>query len=246
MDGDLQPVETHRSDNITVESQLSLGIQPKLYLTWHVEPSLWQQGCKLMVFHSTESFCPDERPEDLTRHGALVIEKRHDGNCEERLTEGNHFYTGVLSKLHLFGLFRSTEILRFRVNVPSAKVAIGRLQDVRTLRELRQEEILAPISFHTEVYERKTKRRSARRIYRKESHPSPEAVDHKPKNKAINEATNSVDAIIEAFLAKGQKMEEVQNDPRFAQLSKSERSKLFRRIKKVFDPAEILARTKQS
>jgi hypothetical protein len=244
-DGDRQPIETHRTQSMTVESQLSWGIDPKVSLAWTVEPAFWRRGFKLMVFRSTTGFCPDENPADLNSHGALITEKRHDGTSDERVAEGTYFYTFVLCKRHWHGLTRSTDILRFSLNIPSAKVAIGRIQDQRALRELAQAEILGPMQFHTEIYETKARRKAARRTLREASH-RPESTQTAPKNKVIEDAKSTVDAIIEAFLAKGQKLEEVQKDPRFGQLSESDRRKLFRRIKEVFDPAEILARNQQS
>src|SRR5689334_3888239 len=86
--GELLPAKRHSREGIFVESQLALGIEPKLYLSWSVLPRYWAKGYTLHIFHSTEGFSPEKHPHDLARHGQLIVETAHDGSREEHPEEG--------------------------------------------------------------------------------------------------------------------------------------------------------------
>src|SRR5437667_10188028 len=132
----LSRAKTHRSGGIFVTSQVALGIEPKLYLSWAVIPSYWATGYTLLVFHSTTGFSPERYPDDLNRHGQLVIETVQDDGRELHPEEGTHYYTFVLHKKCLLGLREKMSVVRFSETIPSAKVAIGRIRDKLELEEM--------------------------------------------------------------------------------------------------------------
>src|SRR5437868_15405754 len=80
---DLLPAKTHRAAGIFVTSQVALGIEPKLFLSWAIQPSYWEKGYILLVFHSTSGLSPEKYPDDLNRHGRLIIETNRDAWHEE-------------------------------------------------------------------------------------------------------------------------------------------------------------------
>jgi flagellar motility protein MotE (MotC chaperone) len=239
-ENDTQQVESHRSRCIAVESQLSLGIEPTLRLEWKVDQQIWNDGFKLLVFRNTSGFCAEEFPDDLNRHGALIVEKRHDAGADERLPEGTYFYTFVLLKTRWFGFLRSIDVLRFSTTVPSAQVALARIQDKTKLRELVQQEILAPMKFHAEIYDAKAKRLESRQKFKQLRYPKEQAHEKKG-NPVVNKRLNVVEALIEAYLGKSMKLEELKRDPRFAQLSETDQKDLFERIERHMHPGDISA-----
>jgi hypothetical protein len=97
-DPHLLPPRPLRGEGLVMESQLYLGARPELHLSWAIIPSYRRTGCKLWVFHSTTSFSSAEDPDDLERHGRLIIETKQDGHQTLYLAEGDHFFTALLAK----------------------------------------------------------------------------------------------------------------------------------------------------
>src|SRR5258708_4869177 len=89
---DVVPARRHRNGTIFVESQVVLGIEPKLYLAWSVVPRFWAKGFTLMVFRSTTGFCPQKCPDDLNEHGQMIVEARENSRYEEHPPEGTYYY----------------------------------------------------------------------------------------------------------------------------------------------------------
>ena len=133
----LAPVTRHK-DGLTVTSQKSLGVDPRILLTWDVQYRYWADGYRLMGFRSTTGFAPEEHPENLSAHGQMILEELADGSLEERLPEGMYFYTFVLHKRAFFKVFEGMSIVRFSETIPSAKTAIGRIEDHMTLEQLKE------------------------------------------------------------------------------------------------------------
>jgi hypothetical protein len=152
------PARSHRSDDITVASQLSLGVEPRLSLAWRVTPWCWRSGFTLLVFRSMTGFSAERRPEDLNKHGQLIIETKEDGVLEEVPQEGSHFFTFVLHKKILLGLSEMVSVLRFSETVPSAKVAIGRIRDQIELQEMLERHEVGEIEHEAKRDEAKVRR----------------------------------------------------------------------------------------
>lgn len=245
---DQQPTESHQSEFLTVRSNLLLGVQPKLHLEWEAQADLWKQGFKLMVFRNSTGFCPDENPEDVARHGTLIIEKRHNGFADERLAEGTYFYTFVLFKTDLFRITQTTHVVRFSVVVPSAKVALERIRDRAQLRELMQTEFVAPIGFHTDLNKAKIERLKSRRDLRRlrhENEASPKQ-ERRQLSPVVEDLLKNLLAQFDAQLAVPEVMEQLKADPRLAKLTPDDREKFLSeaeaRIKKRLHPGDISAR----
>ena len=133
----LAPVTRHK-DALTVTSLKNIGVDPHLLLSWSVRWRYWADGYRLMGFRSASGFAPEEHPEQLSAHGQMILEETADGTLEERLPEGTHFYTFVLYKRTLFGLRERMTVLRFSETIPSAKTAIGRIEDQIALQQLKE------------------------------------------------------------------------------------------------------------
>src|SRR5205807_2341321 len=103
---------------------------PRILLAWNVRWKYWSNGYKLLGFRSTTGFASHERPEDLSAHGQMFLEETADGSVEQSLPEGTYYYTFIL---HREGIFRWSRVLsdplRFSEVIPSARTAIGRIED---------------------------------------------------------------------------------------------------------------------
>src|SRR5437016_10662975 len=160
---DLLPAKTHSAGGVCVRSQVALGIEPKLFLSWAVPASYWSAGYNLLVFHSISGFCPEKEPEDLNRHGQLIIETNRDASYEGHPDEGTHFYTFLLHKKIFFGWFEDpTAIVPFSETIPSARVAIGRIRNKLELEEMRRRHELGEIEHEARLDEAELRRMHSR------------------------------------------------------------------------------------
>jgi hypothetical protein len=123
-----EPV-TRRDHELSVTSQRILGVQPRVLLAWSASAECWRDGYKLLVFRSPTGFAPDRDTRVLSEHGPLILEETADGDLEEHLPEGTHFYTFILHRRKFLGLGESFCVVRFSETIPSAKTAVGRIED---------------------------------------------------------------------------------------------------------------------
>jgi hypothetical protein len=132
--------ETKRSkEGLSVTSQKCLGVDPRILVTWDVEDHLWKAGFRLLGFRSSDGFAPDEHTETLSEHGQMILDEVANGNLVERLAEGTYFYTFVLRLRKYFGCFEWLTVVRFSETIPSARTAIGRIEDQRKLQQLQED-----------------------------------------------------------------------------------------------------------
>jgi hypothetical protein len=233
---DLLPAKRHSSDGIFVESQLMLGIEPKLHLSWAVVPRYWHEGYTLLVFHSMSGFCPERYPDDLNRHGQLIIETRRDDWRDVRPSEGTHFYTFLLHKKSLFGLREYVSVLRLSETIPSAHVALGRIKDKLQLEEMRRRHELEGIEHEARLHEAEIRRIRSRAKLALSQEPQ----SHK-RGGIIDEELASIDAMVEAVIAAEKKIQELKRDPKFKRLSQEKRAAILQHIEARLDPGEISA-----
>ncbi len=237
--GDLLPEKVHSRGGVLVRSQLALGIEPKLYLSWSIEPWYWRNGFTLMVFHSMSGFCPESSPDDLTRHGQLIIETTQDACREEHPEEGTHYYTFLLYKSHL-GLFKSEELVRFSETVPSMKVALGRIKNKLELEEMRRRHELSEIEHDARLNEAEIRRIQSREKLTLAQQPKKglsTAADG-----IIAEELAEIDATVETLLAKRAKIQDLKRDSRFKKLSPEEQKAVLERIEERLDAGEVSMR----
>jgi hypothetical protein len=134
------PAVMHRKEGLSVISQRNLGPDPSVLLTWSVDKWHWAKRCRLMGFRSASGFAPDQDPKDLSAHGQMILEEVSDGSLEERLPEGTYFYTFVLCQPIILGIWETTtSVVRFSETIPSAKTAIGRIEDRLRLEQLKED-----------------------------------------------------------------------------------------------------------
>jgi hypothetical protein len=134
------PAIERRIEGLLVTSRKTLGADPGVLLTWNVDYQYWANGYRLMGFRSATGFAPELHPKDLSAHGQMILEETADGSLDDRLPEGTHFYTFVLHKPICFGCFEiMAGPVRFSESIPSARTAIGRIEDQVRLQQLRED-----------------------------------------------------------------------------------------------------------
>jgi hypothetical protein len=234
------PSRSHRSDGIFVESALSLGIEPFLRITWNVLPTYWVKGFTLMIFRSMTGFSPEKYPDDLNRHGQLIIETAQDDSYTTQPEEGTHYYTFLLHKQGFLGLSEKLAILRFSETVPSAKVGIGRIKDQIELQSMLRRHALDDIEHEAKLLEAEL-----RLIHSQKSLDAARGAASRKassRDEVVEKEMATIDAILETFVAKRQKLKELKRDPRFKKLSPAEREAVVDAIEQRLDAAEISAR----
>ena len=134
-----QPAVKRGQAGLYVTSEKCLGADPRVLLTWEVGFTYWWRGYHLMGFRSGSGFSPDPHPDNLSEHGLMILDETRNGSREERLPEGTHFYTFVLYKRGFLGIREYMSVLRFSETIPSAKTAIGRIEDQLKLQQLKED-----------------------------------------------------------------------------------------------------------
>jgi hypothetical protein len=243
--GEIQPARRHSNDGIFVQSQLVTGFDPQLHLEWSVMPSLWRMGYSLMVFRSATGFCPERYPDDMTKHGQLIIETYRDDELVEYPPEGTQFYSFILHKKKWLGLLETMRIVRFSVTVPSAKVAIGRIKDALELDELLKRKELRSIEHVAHRNELKLRRIRSRQALDEARAAKQLKGVGSDEETLVDEELAAIDAIVDTFLARRDKIAELKKSPRFRSLRPKEKAEVLKRVEEQLDPSEISARRNQ-
>ena len=149
------PLCKHETREVKVETQLTLGREPSINIRWRVDSMYWSDGYRLLGYRSTSGFSADPFPEELNSHGQLIIEARENDFFQQYLAEGTYYYTFLLYKQDKRGWQEKlSEPVRFSAEVPTAKIALGRIKDQIEFIELQDEAI-------TSRLERKARRSKA-------------------------------------------------------------------------------------
>jgi hypothetical protein len=233
------PTRTFKNGGISVTSQLSVGIEPRLFFAWSVVPRYWTQGYTLLVFRSMTGFCTEKYPADLNLHGQLIIETNQDARHEECPTEGTHYFTLVLHKKIWLGMREKMSVVRFSEIVPSAKVALGRIKDQVDLQELVGRHQVGTIEYEAKLHEAEVRRIQARRKLGEAMNPPRKTTG---AESLIAEELENIDAMFQASFAVKKKMIELKKDPRFLSLGRKERQAILEKLQERLDAAEIAAR----
>lgn len=129
------PEREHRGDRFVVRSQLAIGIDQRISLSWELT-RVSSRGWRILGFRRTEGFAPEQSRWDLGAHGLKIIDSAETSSKVEHLGEGEYFYTFVLRR-NLWGLADVTrELIQFSEVIPSAKHVIRRLEDTIHARKL--------------------------------------------------------------------------------------------------------------
>lgn len=247
----LKPVLTHRGDGVSVSSQLYIGPRPELYLSWNIEKQYLYQGFTLMVFHSTSGFCPEARPDDLSKHGNLIIETQEDGERSLYPDEGAQYFTFVFRKkpgiLGFLGEKRSHP-LRFSEMIPSAKVVLSRVKDRLELREQDHRMNMQPKRHEIERNELDIALFESAERLEKLRNPPPLPEPQQPPSSdrrndlVIDQELGAINRLIDTVLASETAFDDLQHDPRFQRLSNKSKKKILQQMRRQLDLAEITAR----
>jgi hypothetical protein len=230
------PLRTFKQKDLTVESRLWLDAQPKLAFSWTVSEVCWQKGLTLLIFRNVTGFCEEPRPRDLGKHGELIAKYSHDGSMDEFLPEGTYYYTfAVHRKGWIFEY--GADLVQIREVVPSAKVAIGRIEDLKKLQQARHELRLAPVKQVGEGLREKLNTKKAYRALKKFERDGGES--EKPEthvDPALLEAGRRVNRRVQAILARRRKENEVKS---YSELTPHEQEEILEEIAQEYSPGEL-------
>jgi hypothetical protein len=239
---DYLPVVKRQDKELTVSSQLRLGMQPAMFASWEVPSWCWRDGFRLMIFRSATGFAPDRRAKDLSTHGQLIREEATDGTFEEHLPEGTHYYTYLLHRKGL--LFEHMCIVRFSETVPSAKVAIGRMKDVMELQRLSRQHERWPLEDEIESNDLLIRHhRSMRHLENatQAARPAEDSLEAKVRRQVEQKvATRLVRARtrVEFWKALEAERRRLRSDPDWRRLSRQQRDRILEEIANDLDADE--------
>jgi hypothetical protein len=130
-----------QADGLTVVCRANVGVDPGVLIQWNVAPPHWAKRFRLLGFRSTTGLAANRRTRNLDEHGQLIIDEQAlGGQLEERLPEGTYFYTFLLHRPVLCGMREElSDPVRFSETIPSARTAIGRVEDRLKLQQLRED-----------------------------------------------------------------------------------------------------------
>jgi hypothetical protein len=236
-----EELQQHPGDGLSVSTKLTHGPMPKLELSWGVD--IWKRGSRLLAFHSTSGFCAHDDPDDLHHHGDLIIETQQNNSKSLFLEEGKHFFTFVLRRKWLFKRWFElrSQPLRVLVEVPSAKIAVSRINDHIEIREQQHQIQLRPIEQKAERNEAEVRlHQSAAKL---KAIQNPQSKEKRNGNPIIAAQSKWIDNLIESMYAKRTKITDLDHDERFQKLSDDEKQFILKEIEKRFHPGEISAQT---
>ncbi|CAN5716941.1 hypothetical protein BH10ACI4_BH10ACI4_38920 [soil metagenome] len=129
------PERSHPGKRFIVRSQLSIGIDQRICLSWDFVGGS-ARSYRILGFRRTNGFAPERSRWDLAEHGIKIIDSTEPSSKVEHLAEGEYFYTFVLRR-SLLGLADVTrDLVQFSEVIPSAQHVIHRLQDTIQARTL--------------------------------------------------------------------------------------------------------------
>lgn len=234
----------HRNREILVRCQLSVDVRPAVYLAWRIQPRVWKKGYRLSIFRSASGFSPERYPDDMGRHGQMIAEAHEDSSYIEHPPEGTFFYTFVLHKSRIFGLLEKLSVLRFSETIPSAKVAIGRIEDRILLKELEQRYELGILNHEAGMNEAQVRVLQSQRNLEAAMNPPAPREPHDDLPESVRESIKTNDSVVAAVLAIHRKIESLKADPEFTKLPVKTQRMILGQLKREADAAEIAAKLK--
>jgi hypothetical protein len=237
------PAVERRTDGLFITSRKSIGADPSVLLTWNVDYQYWANGYRLLGFRSATGFAPELRPKDLSAHGQLILEEMADGSLDDRLPEGTHFYTFVLHKPICFGCFEiMADPVRFSESIPSARTAIGRIEDQVRLQQLQEDHQLRGVRGQIAANE------AAIALYRSQQKlaellaPKPddslEARVRRDVEQKVRKRMETVMSKVEFAVALQEVRRNLENSAGWQTLSPEQRDDLLKEIVDDLDPRE--------
>jgi ribosomal protein L7/L12 len=229
------PARIHRDGALVATSRLSLGIEPELHLSWAVAPRYFESGYRLLIFRNSSGFCPERFPDDLNRHGQLIVETKQSASYSERLPEGTYYYTVLLCKQGL--LLRRVETIRFSETIPTAKIGIGRIKDRIELQTLAKQQELGELEHEAKLNETELRVIESRQRLT----AAKESPKELPVHPLLAEELRAIDLILDGQAAKREKLKALKVSPKFLGLTRAERKRVVEEINRRLDPGELSA-----
>jgi hypothetical protein len=240
---DVRPPIERKGEALDIRSQVFLGAQPYLLISWKVSQSFWSKGFTLLGFRNTSGFAKTRRPKDLSEHGQLILEETADGCREESLPEGTYYYTFFLRKHHWFAPSMS-EPVRFSETIPSAKTAIGRYRDGIELLELQEELELRPSLSEIKRNEMQIKLLRSRETLARIPRPGDplEVTVRRELEEVIRGAMKNAYTHVELASEREALLKNVRKHAGFRSLKPEQQEDLLNEIRDALDPSEIRMR----
>lgn len=136
--GSIQTMQ-YRNHIVMIETRRMIDLAPRVRLDWTVQASVeWNRNSKLLVFRNDQGFFDYDKPNDLYKHGRLIVEvtggdeSNRRGWIEEHLPAGQHFYTLIVHTKWFANIFHSIAgpPLHFSVQIPNAQAMLGNMKMV--------------------------------------------------------------------------------------------------------------------
>jgi hypothetical protein len=235
------PIE-RKGEKLTIRTQKCLGVQPHLLIEWEVPYHHWSEGFKLLGFRSNSGFASDTKPKDLSAHGQLILEETANGSRQECLPEGTYYYTFLLRKKCMFHSDFTIPV-RFSETIPSAKTAIGRIEDQMRLTALQEELELRPMTSEVVRNEAEIKLLRSREALAKIKAPivhddSLETSVRRDVGQRVNKALRKAHTILEMRLQEVELLKQLKKDLRWRNLSRQQQDQILKDIAEALDSDE--------
>jgi hypothetical protein len=144
-----EDVTEYKGEGLLVEVHRRIDFNPMVRIEWRRLQGYG--GVTLKLFRNITGFCPTDRPEDLTKHGQMILESVKNGEIEQHLAEGTYFYTFQFYQSILFGLSEKlSRPIRFTVEIPSLDTALKRVGDWQKLEEIQHQQDIRQVTRETE------------------------------------------------------------------------------------------------
>jgi hypothetical protein len=138
--------------------------------------------------------------------------------------------------------------VRFSVTVPSARVALARIEDSIKFEELKRRHELGRAEHPLKLAEIEYRRLELEEKIAAKRQPKPPAPNQTRLPKAsglhafIDAQGGDVNIAVAVAAAKAKKIAEVEGDPAFQSMTIEQRAGIYKLIEEQFDPAEIAAK----
>ncbi len=227
----------YSGEGLTIDVHRIIEFNPRVRIEWRRRAGY--DDIILKVFRSTNGFCPEDWPEELTRHGQMILETEKDGEIEQHLAEGTYFYTFQFCQPALFGLSEKlSKPIRFTVEVPTLDTALKRVGDWQKMEEFQHQQGLRELTRETE------RAQAIMRLSETTKQLLAQCADEKDKSvsklveQQINRIKERID--VELGLAEGRSrlLAELQASEVFKSMAKSKQRRLEKLIRDELDAEE--------
>jgi hypothetical protein len=155
------------------------------------------------------------------------------------LPEGTYYYTFLLRKVVVFGLWEACTLVRFSETIPTAKIGIGRIKDQMELRELAHRRDVAGYEYEAKLNEAEIRLLESRRMLARAKGTTEKLPAGDP---VVAEQIAAADALVEMYLASETSIEHLKQNPKFQKLAANKQQEVVEWMKERLDVGELSAR----